>query len=587
LLKRSAVPIALFLGAAWLIIVLQLLADHWAETGRTLGDTDVAMRLVELRGFIDGGSWFNLHEPRLGPPEGYDTHWSRLIDAGLAGLLWLFGLFTGPAMAERLMRVVWPMLWLLPTMAGATAIAWRVAGRDAAPIALVLTAVGLPAFAHFAPGRIDHHNVQIAFAVLLVAVVAWSDRKRWAAAAAGALTGAAMAIGFEGLPYIVLAGVALALRFIFTADDDRALVRYGLWATGSVAAAFLVNVGPAHWGRAACDAIAINSAAGLIAATLGLALVGRLLAPAGWPIRAAGVVAAGAVAAAAFVAIEPRCLAGPFATMDPTVRALWFNHVAEMQSLWAVALKSPPAGAAIAAFPAVGLLALALIARDPATRRDFGFLVAAAALMIATAVMCSMVRAFSYAIWLAIPTVAAGVVRLFPPLRSGTLAARTLVALLLTPAVTAAVAMTAVEALTARTPEPENSRVAAGCLLDESYDKLAALPPGLVATDIDYGPFVLALTPHAVMSAPYHRLVGPIIAAHEIFALPPEAAQKVVAAAKPDYLALCGRHTLGNIGAAERDASLWGRLAAREVPPWLERVEATRDGPFVIYRVKP
>jgi hypothetical protein len=146
--------------------------------------------------------------------------------------------------------------------------------------------------------------------------------------------------------------------------------------------------------------------------------------------------------------------------------------------------------------------------------------------------------------------------------------------------------MTAVEALTARTPEPENSRVAAGCLLNESYDKLAALPPGLVATDIDYGPFVLALTPHAVMSAPYHRLVGPIIAAHEIFALPPEAARKVVAAARPDYLALCGRHTLGHIGAAERDASLWGRLAAGEVPPWLERVEATRDGPFVIYRVK-
>jgi hypothetical protein len=587
LLKRSAVPIVLFLAAAWLIIVVQLLADHWAETGRSLGDMDDAMRLVELRGFIDGHGWFNLHEPRLGPREGYDTHWSRLIDAGLAGLLWLFGLFTGPAMAERLMRAVWPMLWLLPTMAGATALAWRVAGRDAAPIALVLTAVGLPAFAHFAPGRIDHHNVQIALAVLLVAAVVWSDRERWAAAAAGVLTGAAMAIGFEGLPYIVLAGASLALRFIFTPDGNRALVRYGVWAAGSVAAAFLVSVGPAHWGRTACDAIAINSTVGLTVATLALALVGWVLAPAGWPVRAAGVAAAGAVAAAAFVAVEPRCLAGPFAMMDPTVRALWFNNVSEMQSLWAVATKSPPAGAAIAAFPAVGLLALGLIARDPATRRDFGFLVAAAALVIATAVMCSMVRAFSYAIWLAIPMVAAGVVRLFPPLRSGTLAARALVALFLAPAVTAAVAMAAVEALTARVPEPENSRVAAGCLLDKSYEKLAALPPGLVATDIDYGPFVLALTPHAVMSAPYHRLVGPIIAAHEIFALPPDAAHEVVAAAKPDYLAVCGRHTLGHIGAAERDASLWGRLAAGDIPPWLERVEATRDAPFAVYRVKP
>jgi hypothetical protein len=220
--QRLAVPnIALLLGLAWLVIVAQLLADHWAENALTLTDMDDAMRLVQMRGFIDGHGWFNLHEARLGPPEGYDTHWSRLIDAGLAGMLWLFGQSTAPAFAERLMRTVWPMLWLLPTMAGATAIAWRIAGRDAAPIALVLTAVGLPGFQHFIPGRIDHHNVQIAIAVLLVAAVAWSDRTRWASAAAGCLTGAAMAIGFEGLPYIVLGGTAMALRFVLVPDAVR------------------------------------------------------------------------------------------------------------------------------------------------------------------------------------------------------------------------------------------------------------------------------------------------------------------------------------------------------------------------------
>jgi hypothetical protein len=585
--QRAAVPnIALLLGVAWLIIVLQLLANHWADTAQTLSDMDDAMRLVQMRGLIDGHGWFNLHEARLGPPDGYDTHWSRLIDAGLAGMLWLFGQFTDAAFAERLMRTVWPMLWLVPAMAGATAIAWRVAGRGAAPIALVLTAVGLPAFQHFIPGRIDHHNVQIALAVLLVAAVAWSDRRRWAAAAAGGLTGLAMAIGFEGLPYIVLAGAAMALRFIFAPDPDRALARYGAWGLGSVAAAFLVSVGPAHWGRVACDAIAINSTVALILAMLGLTLTGRLLAGAQWQIRAAGVAASGLVSAAAFVAIEPRCLGGPFAMIDPMVRSLWFDHVSEMQSLWTVALKSPPMGAAVAAFPAVALLFMLSLARQPATRRDFGFMVAAAALVVAVVVMFTMVRAFSYAIWLAIPMVAAGVVRMFVSLRPGTLAVRALIALFLAPAVTAAAAMAAVQAMTARQLEAENSRVAAGCLLSTSYARLASLPPGLVATDIDYGPFVLALTPHSVMSAPYHRLVGPIIAANDIFALPPAAAREVVARSKPDYLAVCDRHTLGGIGAAERDASLWGRLAAGDVPPWLEPVEATRNAPFVVYRVR-
>ena len=60
------------------------------------------------------------------------------------------------------MRTVWPMLWLLPTMGGAAAIAWRIAGREAAVIALLLGTLGLQALSQFRPGRIDHHNVQIA-----------------------------------------------------------------------------------------------------------------------------------------------------------------------------------------------------------------------------------------------------------------------------------------------------------------------------------------------------------------------------------------------------------------------------------------
>ena len=76
---------------------------------------------------------------------------------------WIFApVLPTPALAERLMRTAWPMLWLLPTMAGTAAIAWRIAGREAALIALLLALVGLPAFHQFRPGRIDHHNVQIA-----------------------------------------------------------------------------------------------------------------------------------------------------------------------------------------------------------------------------------------------------------------------------------------------------------------------------------------------------------------------------------------------------------------------------------------
>src|ERR1700691_767961 len=134
--------IVLVLGFAWLVIVAQLLADHWTETAQTLSDMDDAMRLVQVREFLAGRGWFDLHEMRLGPPDGYDTHWSRLIDAGLAGMYLMFHQFVDNALAERLVRTVWPMLWLLPTMAGAAAIAWRVAGPAAIPFACLLTVVG-------------------------------------------------------------------------------------------------------------------------------------------------------------------------------------------------------------------------------------------------------------------------------------------------------------------------------------------------------------------------------------------------------------------------------------------------------------
>src|ERR1700738_3256468 len=106
--------------------------------------------------------------------------------------------------------VGWPLLWLVPAILGVAATAWRLAARDAAVVALLLCVVGLPAFQQFLPGRIDHHNAQIALTVAIVAATVWSDRSRGAAYAAGALSGLALAIGLENLAFVALAGAAFA-----------------------------------------------------------------------------------------------------------------------------------------------------------------------------------------------------------------------------------------------------------------------------------------------------------------------------------------------------------------------------------------
>src|ERR1700722_7750356 len=269
---------ALLLGLAWLVVAADLVLKHWAATALTLSDTDDAMRLAEVHDFLHGQGWFDMHQPRLAPPAGYDSHWSRLIDAGLAGLFLMFHQFVDTALAERLMRVVWPLLWLIPAILGAAAIAWRIAGRDAAVVTLLLAAVGLPAFQQFLPGRIDHHNAQIALSVAIVAATVWSDRSRGAAFAAGALSGLALAIGLENLAFVALCGVAFALRYVADRAAADALGRYGWALAASPAAAFFVIVGPDHWGRTECDAIAVNWAVPVVAAGLLMGLAGTAIA---------------------------------------------------------------------------------------------------------------------------------------------------------------------------------------------------------------------------------------------------------------------------------------------------------------------
>jgi hypothetical protein len=575
----------ILVGLAWLFIATDLIVRNWAGTALGLGDTDDAMRLVQLRDYLGGQGWFDLHQPRLGPPVGYDSHWSRLIDAGLAGLFFLFHQVVDAPLAERLMRVVWPVLWILPAIIAAAAIAWRIAGRDAAVVTLLLAVVGLPAFQQFLPGRIDHHNIQITLAVAIVAATVWSDRTPGAAWAAGALTGLALAIGLESIVFLALCGAAFGLRYVVARDAAGSLARYGAALAASTVAAFLVSVGPDHWGRPVCDTLAINwalplAAAGLLSGLAGLAITSdRRL------VRGAAVAATAGVAAAMFVLIEPRCLAGPYAMMDPTLRAIWFSHVSEMQSVWLLWRDSPAVAAAIVAFPAAALLATLVLARERARRRDFGFLVSAGALVLACALTVGIGKMCMYAIWLGMPLVGAASLRLFARLRLENLAARAFAGMLLTPAVLSAGAIAAVQAAGYPAAKEDDNRILGGCFKTENYAQLARLPQGVVAAEVDFGSFVLALTPHAVLAAPYHRLSEGIIAAHRIFALPPEGARGVVAGFGVTYVVTCGARVPPGMSDAERAASLWGRLQAGVVPDWLKAVPAQPGEVFTVYRV--
>src|SRR5581483_5914917 len=550
-------PFLSLLALAWLCAASVLLLENWSETARTLFDTDDAMRLVQMKAWLAGQGWFDLHQPRVQPPLGYDSHWSRLVDAGLAGLLTFYRLFLNPALAERLMRATWPLLWLLPTMAGMAAIAWRVAGREAALVALLLAAIGVPGYQQFTPGRIDHHNVQIALTLLSVAATVWSDRVRVAGLVAGLCTALTLAVGFEALPYLALCGTSFAIRFVVTRDGASALRDYATALGSGIAIMFFVSVPSARWTQPLCDEIAINAVAAIFAGA-GILAAAAYVAPRHRTHRLAVVAVAALVTIAVGASFEPRCLKGPYAMVDPAVWPIWLSEVREMQQLWRVFAINPLTASAIAAFPMAGIVAVLALLRDPRSRKDFATLTDCAIFLAAALTTVMAIRAFSYAIWLGMPLVAAAGLRLFALVGLRSIGGRVFGSLMLTPFVLSSGAITAVSAAGLEDRDGFGRLGMRACLETANYPALASIPPGLIIADVSFGPFVLALTPHSVMAAPYHRLTTGIVAAHRVIASPPESAEKAARQIGATYVVVCGTRPPDGIAGPELARSLWG-----------------------------
>jgi hypothetical protein len=217
-------------------------------------------------------------------------------------------------------------------------------------------------------------------------------------------------------------------------------------------------------------------------------------------------------------------------------------------------------------------------------RRDFGFLAAVAAFGVAFATTVAAIKAYNYPMWLGMPLVAAVALRLCARLKLDAVPARLAAALLLTPLALSTAAIRLAEATVPNSPATQADNSA--CFATANYTPLARMPAGVVAAHIDFGPFLLALTPHAVLAAPYHRLSAGIIAAHDALAAPPEKAHRVLAAAGATYVVLCGSRSPTALGAAAQDASLWHALRTGAVPDWLEPMPETQGQAFLAFRMK-
>jgi hypothetical protein len=545
----------------------------------SLGDTDDAMRLVLVRALLHGQGWYDQWVARLQPPMGVYMHWSRLLDGALAGLDAALASVLPPDRAETAMRFVWPLLWIFPVSLGGLAIARGLGGRSAVFACALLLVLDITPYVQFRPGRIDHHNIQITMAVTAAAcALAWGERRaRWAALC-GAASALGLAIGVEALAFHALIGASFALRLLVDRKEAASARAYGLALALGAAGLFLLQTPPSRWFLPVCDALGFNLVAALVVGGLGLALVAQLAARASVAVRVGGLAGVGAAAGLAYLGLDPMCLHGPFAAVDPRVRPFWFDHIQELEA-WP-ALFHDERGAAIHSIVAgvLGALAAAWLAWRAVREPRRGFWLLAALTLLAVVAQAKAYRMEDYGVWFGTPALAIVVAELAERALKEKMIPVALAAVALSPATLADAATLAINRIA---PLHGPKGPADRCYDTKSYAPLAALPAGTVLAEPDLGSFVLANTPDSALSAPYHRMTWGILAAHDALSAPAAGAEAQVRALGAAYVVDCPAHRLRT-----DPTGLAGDLRRGRVPAWLAPLSKPGQ-PLQIYRVTP
>lgn len=557
--------LGVIVAVAVLIHAMGEISGRAAALGVTLGDADDAARLAQVRAWLGGAGWFDLHTSRFGLADGLLSHWSRLVDAGIGGLVVLFGLVFAPGQAETLARMIWPLVVFAPVAFVIALAADRLGGRMAAISAMLLLLTCLSGLHPFAVGRIDHHGVMILGAVGAALLCQLSLRDIRFAVPAGGLAAMGLAVGFEGLVLTVLAVGTLAVAAILDRRHVDAARRVTIALALGLVVGFLLTTPPGRWLDARCDALSVNLVvAGLIGA-VAMACLSHSRLPDRPALRFLVLVAGGVAALLAYRAFNPLCMAGPFGEVDPAIGPIWLDSVRETFPIWRVFGIAPAVVLVFTAFAALGLMAQSALVRGASELERAPALAGFVVLAGAVALACWQLKLMPYASLLVIVPIAVLAAKLME--RDQLIGAVALV-LASSQLVLGAVAQPIADAL------PKPAMAAAmdddSCRETAAFAGLAGLPRGRVLVDLNVASHVVALTPHDVLAGPYHRLSWAILASHALWSGTDMAAVRAgLASAKITYVVLCAAH-----GADAAPGSLLARLAQGHAPAFLAPVGA-------------
>ena len=511
-------------------------------------DNDSVMRLVMIRDLLNGQDWFDLSQVRLGVDGGSEMHWSRLLDGLLAALISGGGLVFGPLLSEYWVMMLWPLAMLGLAMIIVFWIGRALDGPGTGAFAAALVGLSLVTTARFAPGGIDHHNIQL---VLLLTVVMGLVVRRvypgWAMVSGFALA-VSLVIGVETFPLLALCGLAMAVFWVVDGGGERtAALRFSTSIIAGLLVLFPLTAPASAWQGGFCDGISIDLVVVAGGTAVGLALAAAMVVRGDWVTRLTVVAGVGVVCCVVALLYAPACLSNPLASLDPYLKSRWLDIVSEARSFSDVVSGSHKDRFYLGFF-CLGVVAVGAavhIFRRGPNRLEWAFL--SVLIVLATALTAYQLRSYLTIVVLSAPPIAAVVARLSKAGGSGVgrwraIAAPTVFAL--------AVPLTWAAGLSLVDPDAGSDPAIAAssgeaivrdeCLVPGVFDSLADQPPGLVSAVSNMGAEILAFTPHRVLAAPYHRNQAGMRAQLEIaLASNAEEARAHMQAVGVDYVVVC------------------------------------------------
>ncbi|EDK29263.1 hypothetical protein VSWAT3_19681 [Vibrionales bacterium SWAT-3] len=157
------------ISAIWLVCATVIFLYKWESVSTlSLNDNDDYMRFVQFQDWMTTGHWYLEPMSNFNAADGIVIHWSRFPDLMLSFVAFPLSFIVEEHLAYIISISVVPLLYLLLFSLSCFLLCDHFFGAKYRFFSMMF-AISSPSIIHFLPGSIDHHNIQLIFAVLFLA----------------------------------------------------------------------------------------------------------------------------------------------------------------------------------------------------------------------------------------------------------------------------------------------------------------------------------------------------------------------------------------------------------------------------------